>query len=451
MNRKAYEVNFDGLVGPTHNYSGLSYGNIASMQNQERESNPMEAALQGLEKMRFLMQMGLKQGILPPHERPHIPTLIRLGFYGTDAEVLEAAYKKEPHLLQACSSSAAMWAANAATVTPSSDSTDDYVHFTPANLIFNLHRSIEPDFTGTILQKIFDDPNYFKHHRSLPAVGEFTDEGAANHTRLCQSYGSKGIHLFVFGRYANQALQSAPIHFPGRQTFEASRAIARLHNISNECVLFCQQHPKAIDAGVFHNDVAAVGNCNLFLYHESAFVDTPSLIMDLKKKIAEHCRIDLLPIAVSEERVPLKEAVNSYLFNSQIVSSGSSQMVMIAPTECQQVSCVKSLLDDIAANPENPITEIHYMNLRESMRNGGGPACLRLRVVLTESECEAAHPEFFLTEALYNALKTWICKHYRDKLHPKDLADPLLLLEIRTALDELTKILNVGSIYSFQR
>ena len=27
----AYEVNFDGLVGPTHNYAGLSYGNVASL------------------------------------------------------------------------------------------------------------------------------------------------------------------------------------------------------------------------------------------------------------------------------------------------------------------------------------------------------------------------------------------------------------------------------------
>ncbi|MGA8031441.1 MAG: N-succinylarginine dihydrolase, partial [Casimicrobiaceae bacterium] len=44
-------MNFDGIPGPTHNYSGLAQGNLAAERNAQQVSNPREAALQGLEKM----------------------------------------------------------------------------------------------------------------------------------------------------------------------------------------------------------------------------------------------------------------------------------------------------------------------------------------------------------------------------------------------------------------
>ena len=50
----AREFNFDGLVGPSHNYAGLSFGNVASFSNVKSASNPKQAALQGLAKMRAL-------------------------------------------------------------------------------------------------------------------------------------------------------------------------------------------------------------------------------------------------------------------------------------------------------------------------------------------------------------------------------------------------------------
>ena len=74
------ETNFDGLVGPTHSYAGLSYGNVASARNQGAAGNPRKAALQGLAKMEAVAALGLVQGVLPPHERPHVPTLRALGF-----------------------------------------------------------------------------------------------------------------------------------------------------------------------------------------------------------------------------------------------------------------------------------------------------------------------------------------------------------------------------------
>ena len=132
---EAYEVDFEGLVGPTHNYSGLSYGNVASMQNQASTSNPKKAALQGLEKMQYLSSIGIKQAILPPHERPHLPTLRALGYDGSDGYIVEMAYKEDPDLLYNCSSASAMWTANAATFSPSIDCVDKRAHFTAANLV----------------------------------------------------------------------------------------------------------------------------------------------------------------------------------------------------------------------------------------------------------------------------------------------------------------------------
>src|SRR5262249_41246840 len=102
------------------------------------------------------------------------------------------------------------------------------------------------------------------------------------------------------------------------------------------------------------------------------------------------------------------------------------------------------------SNAQIPIKSIHYLDLHESMANGGGPACLRLRIVLTESELKSINPHVILSDFLYEKLVQWIEKHFRETLNPKDLADPDLLKESRQALDELTQILRIGSVYSFQ-
>lgn len=446
----AYEVNFDGIVGPTHNYSGLSYGNIASQQNQFSVSNPREAALQGLEKMKFLSGLGLIQGVLPPHERPHIPTLRAMGYNGTDSGIVKAAFSHLPEIFIGLSSAAYMWAANAATVCPSADSIDQRVQFTPANLSSHFHRSIEPGTTEKALKIIFKDPLYFKHHAPLPAGYFFSDEGAANHSRFCKDYGLPGVQLFVFGRYSFQRNPVAPAIFPARQAYESSDAISRLHQLYPERVIFAQQHPAAIDAGAFHNDVVAVGNGNVFLFHEKAFIGKESLIEEIKRKFATTCEAEVIFIEVKESQIPLKEAVSTYLFNSQIVNLPQGGMCLLAPIECQENDRVRHFFDEMVQIPDNPISQIHFINLRQSMRNGGGPACLRLRVVLNQKELEAVHPHIFLDDRLYQKLHQWINKHYRDRLEIKDLGDSQLLLESQKALDELTKILQLGSFYHFQ-
>lgn len=451
MTSQAYEVNFDGIVGPTHNYSGLSYGNIASVHNVHADSNPKAAALQGLEKMKYLVDMGLKQAVLPPHERPHIPTLKALGFMGKDADILAVASQKSPQILAACASAAAMWTANAATICPSSDSIDRHVHMTPANLSAKFHRSIETEFTSSVLKKIFRDPLYFHHHPCLPPGNFFADEGAANHTRFCKKYDGIGIQLFVFGRYAFRDNPLAPVIFPARQTFEASQAIIRNHQIYPERVILAQQNPAAIDSGVFHNDVISVGNQNVFIYHEASFVGTQQVIAEIKQKVATHCDTEMIFIEIPEKLVTLSEAVDSYFFNSQLLTLPDNSMALIAPVECQEMPSLQKAIEQILTNRENPITQLHYLNVRESMRNGGGPACLRLRVSLNEQELNSVHPDIFLTDKLYKKLTVWINKHYRDRLKPQDLADPHLLIEVREALEELTKILDLGPIYPFQK
>lgn len=447
---EAFEVNFDGLVGPTHNYSGLSYGNLPSMKSQNTISNPREAALQGLNKMKFLADMGLKQGIFPPHERPYLPMLKILGFTGSHKHIVEQTLKNFPELYEACCSAAPMWVANAATVCPSIDSADRHVHFTPANLSNKFHRSFEWETTAKILKAIFANPHFFVHHAALPAGPNFSDEGAANHTRFCSKYGNPGVQLFVFGKSSFHPSALEPVKFPARQTQEASQSITRLHQLYADQFVLAQQNPAAIDAGVFHNDVISVGNQHLFFYHENAFVGTEDIVRQLQLKVRQICDQELHLIKVPAQRIPFQLAVQSYLFNSQIVTLPDQTMKLIAPLECQQIPEVEQFLNELIQTPANPIASIDYLNLKESMQNGGGPACLRLRVVLNESELAAVNPAVFMTERLYERLTEWIQKHYRTHLTSKDLADPKLIEEAQTALNELTKILNLGPIYSFQ-
>jgi succinylarginine dihydrolase len=440
----AHEINFDGLVGPTHNYAGLAFGNVASMANRALASHPKQAALQGLAKMKFLADLGIKQAVLPPHERPHLPTLRRLGFSGSDGEILEQVQRTDPALLAAVSSSSSMWAANAATVSPSADCADGRVHFTPANLVSHFHRSIEPATTTRILRAIFADESRFAVHGPLPATPYLGDEGAANHSRLGRAFAEPGVEVFAFGRVASDASYVQPKRFPARQTLEAAQAIARLHQLEPGRVVYIQQNPDAIDAGAFHNDVVSVANLNVMLYHERAYAAPAAW-----EQVVAACPHDqgwYVPA-----KFPLADAIASYVFNSQLVTlPDGSSMALIAPEECRGFPLVMEYLQSIVEQ-QGPVKAIHFVDVRQSMQNGGGPACLRLRVVLTDQEMRSMSANVMLTNELYERLRVWIEKHYRDTLKPEDLRDPKLLAEGRGALDELSQILKLGSIYDFQR
>ncbi|NNJ16799.1 N-succinylarginine dihydrolase [Pseudomonas putida CSV86] len=445
---KSFEVNFDGLVGPTHNYGGLSYGNVASQSNSQQGSNPREAARQGLAKMKALADMGFKQGVLAPQERPDVAALRRLGFSGSDAEVIQRAAKDAMPLLVASCSASSMWVANAATVSPSADTADGRVHFTAANLNCKYHRSIEHPTTSRVLGAMFANQQYFAHHAALPAVAQFGDEGAANHTRFCRAYGEPGVEFFVFGRSAFDTRYPAPQKYPARQTLEASQAVARLHGLSDDGVVYAQQNPAVIDQGVFHNDVIAVGNGEVLFYHEDAFLETERVLAELRDKLARRGG-NFKAICVPRAQVTVEDAVRSYLFNSQLLSRDDGSMLLVVPEECRNNERVWAYLNSLASQG-GTISEVRVFDLKQSMQNGGGPACLRLRVALNETELAAVNPGVIMTAPLYDTLTQWVDRHYRDRLVENDLADPQLLVECRTALDELTHILKLGSVYPFQ-
>ncbi|HUH92373.1 MAG TPA: N-succinylarginine dihydrolase [Casimicrobiaceae bacterium] len=442
----ATEVNFDGLPGPTHNYSGLAEGNLASEAHKRRTSNPREAALQGLAKMKALADRGYAQAVLPPHERPDLATLRRLGFAGNDRAVLAAAAKTAPQTLAACSSAAAMWVANAATVSPSTDTFDGRVHFTPANLVSHFHRSLETATTTRVLRAIFADERRFAVHDALPAAMQLGDEGAANHMRFAAEPGAPGVELFVYGRRGLDAGAAGPRRFPARQTLEASEAVARRHGLAPARVLFARQHPDAIDAGAFHNDVVAVGTGTTFFCHERAFVDQPATLAALAERVGSN----FTALVVPERDVSLERTVATYLFNGQLLARAGGGLLLVAPAECRDDACVAALLGRLASSG-GPIREVLTFDLRQSMQNGGGPACLRLRVVLNDEERAAIRARVWLDDALHRQLVEWVGRHYRDRLAAADLADPALLEESRTALDELSRMLGLGSVYPFQR
>ncbi|OHU88124.1 MULTISPECIES: N-succinylarginine dihydrolase [Pseudoalteromonas] len=447
-NEPSVEVNFDGLVGPTHNYAGLSYGNVASLNNADAISNPKQAALQGLAKMKAMHDMGLKQGIFAPHARPDIDALRRLGFSGNDKQVLNKAAKESPILLRSVYSASSMWTANAATVSPSKDTVDGKVHFTSANLNNKFHRSLEPTTTTNLLKAMFTSNAFFTHHSHLPEQPFFGDEGAANHTRLCDNHSDKGLEVFVYGASSLNNSVKGPVKYPARQTLEASEAIARLHGIKDSHALFIQQNPDVIDQGVFHNDVIAVGNENVLLCHEQAFINQVQSIKQIKHAYLGEKPLHIIEVPTNE--VSVQDAVGSYLFNSQLVTLPDGSMMLVAPEECKNNTSVSRYIERMLSE-SNPVNTVKFFDLRQSMQNGGGPACLRLRVALTQDELNAVNPQVIMSDEKFAALITWVDRHYRDRLSDADLADPQLLQESHAALDELTKILALGSVYQFQR
>ncbi len=438
------EYNFDGVVGPTHNHAGMAPGNLASQAHEGEVSSPRQAALQGLAKMRFLASLGVPQAVLPPQPRPSLRTLRALGFTGTDEAVVTRAAKEAEPLLRACSSAAAMWTANACTTAPSEDTADGRVHFTPANLTAMFHRSIEADTTHAVLAKIFSDVRHFTVHAPLPGGAHFADEGAANHSRL-QVAGRPAVHLFGWGRSSYRP-SPLPQRFPARQTREASETLARLHQLSPVACLFPQQAPAGIDAGAFHSDVLVVGNENVLLLHALAFVDVPGLLQQLGEKLGPSFRA----VVATEAELPVAEAVAAYPFNSQLVTLPDGGMAIVAPKESEDSPAARAFLQRVVAE-DNPVQAVHYLDVRESMHNGGGPACLRQRIRLTDAEADAVPARVFYDEALDVDLSSWVRRHYRDRLVPEDLRDPALARESMAALDELTRLLRLGSVYDFQK
>ncbi len=412
------EINFDGIVGPSHNYAGLSLGNLASSRNAGTESSPRKAALEGIAKMRTCLDLGLTQGILLPHDRPNEGWLGGLGTAIADA----------PGELRASAMSAsAMWAANAATVSPGPDTADGRCHLTVANLMTMPHRSHE--WPGTLAQLClaFADSANFAVHEPVPAP--FGDEGAANHMRLCADHGEPGIEVFVHGRHSGA--------FPARQHAEASTAVARLHRLGPGSVLFAEQSGEAIAAGAFHNDVVAVAHLNVLFAHEQAFADPASLYGALRKRLSSFHLIEVPASAVG-----LEDAIATYLFNAQLVSLPEGGMGLILPVEARENVRVWGWLQDMARG-NGVVRRLIPVDLKQSMANGGGPACLRLRVVADPATID---PRFLVDHARLDRIADVVTSLWPERMAPGDLARPALWAELRAAREALLAALDLGAL-----
>jgi len=405
------EVNFDGLIGPSHNYAGLSFGNVASARNAGEVSNPRQAALQGVAKMRRMVELGLPQGLLLPHDRPYVPFLRDLGFEGTDQAVCAAAWAEAPVLFANVFSASPMWTANAATVSPAPDTADGRCHFSAANLSTMLHRSIEAAETARQLRLAFPDGRYFAVHDALPA--RLGDEGAANVMRLAARHSDTGLELFVYGAADGGK-------FPARQNRLAGEAVARRHGLSSRGQLHIQQSRVAIEAGAFHNDVVAVANENVLFAHEQAFEAHDEVYAAIRERISS---VEI--IEAPADRVSLADAVGSYLFNSQLVTLGDGEMALIVPSECRENLAVWEWLNQAVVG-RTAIRKIEVVEVRESMRNGGGPACLRLRVAVSDAALAAIDRRFMVDHMVCDRLDRLIEAMWPDRIAADDLSDPAL-------------------------
>ncbi|MDB5691559.1 MAG: N-succinylarginine dihydrolase [Alphaproteobacteria bacterium] len=411
------EINFDGIIGPSHNYAGLSLGNVASATSKGNVSHPRAAALEGLAKMRHNLRLGLNQGLFVPQRRPDRAWLAALG---TDAEGAPAA------LRPAAFSASSMWAANAATISPASDCADGRCHLTVANLQTMAHRSHEWPETLAQLRLAFADRTHFAVHPPVPGFG---DEGAANHMRLAPRHDAPGVEIFVYGRRGGA--------YPVRQHEEASRAVARLHRLDPARILFAAQSEEAVAAGAFHNDVVAVANENVLFAHEQAFEDAPGLYAELRRLVPE---VEI--VEVPAKAVSLDDAIGSYLFNAQLVSLVDGTMALILPEEARETPSVWRWLEEMVAG-NGPIRRLFVVDVRQSMANGGGPACLRLRVV---AEPEAIDPRFLADEAKIDRLAGIVEATWPERIAPEDLREPDMWRRMETARATLLEALDLSEL-----
>lgn len=427
MDDALVELQVDGLPGPTHHFGGLSAGNLASLAHAGFSSRPRAAARQGLAKMRQVMALGVPQAWLPPLPRPDLDLLRGAGLRGSDAEVLRAA-TMDPHLLHLATSSAFMWSANCATVIPAMDSSDGRCHVVAANLVAMSHRAREGLPRAAQLRTLFANVDDLVVHDPLPALADLGDEGDANHSRVW-SPGAPAVHLFVHGRTGGERQTT---RLPARQTREAGTAIARLACLPDAQVMHLRQHPAAIDAGAFHNDVVMVGDGARVLLHAEAWVDQSTALTELRRRVP-----GLQVAEIASADLTLAEAVASYLFNSQLLTTPAG-VVLVAPAQAGEGragAVVQRLIND------GFITRAVFLDLGESMANGGGPACLRLRLPLKAQALVQLAPGMLLDAARITALEGWVERHYRETLTRADLADPLLLEEWRMAQAELPHLI----------
>lgn len=323
-----------------------------------------------------------------------------------------------------------MWMANAGTCSSRTDTLDGKGRIVIANLTASLHRGQESEERHLQLRYLFQDLDQFEVVQALPSVHPLRDEGAANAMRFWNPKNNRGMYVFVFGEGYSQAknvshpeiARMLPKVHPSRQTALASQLVARRLGIGDTRSLFVQQLPKAIDAGVFHNDVIATSHEDFLLVHECAYVDQPNSLDRMADIFRKQCHGTLRTLVITEKELSLSEAVATYLFNSQIVTRKDGSWLMLCPVECQESPTASQVLKRIQRE-EPRIGAIEFVSLRESMANGGGPACLRLRTYASEQEIDELPARTRIQDESLSFLEGVIASEYPETVQLEDFLD----------------------------
>jgi succinylarginine dihydrolase len=165
----------------------------------------------------------------------------------------------------------------------------------------------------------------------------------------------------------------------------------------------------------------AVANEQLLFTHEQAFADKDAFYADLRAALP--C-VDIIEVPASA--VSLSDAIKSYLFNAQLVTLPDGGMALILPTEARDTPSVWTWLEQMIAS-NGPIRQLVPVDVRQSMANGGGPACLRLRVVADPADID---PRFLVDEAELDGIATIVSQYWPESIAPQDLSDTRLIARI---------------------
>jgi len=422
------QLNISELPGPTFMYSGLSADNVASLNNKHLAANPLKFALLSLQRMRLLLEEGVHQVIFPPHRRPDLQALGYCGFTGDMGHMIGSADKFSRGYLESLLAASSVWTANAATVTPSADSEDGKVHITTANLNSHFHRSIEASQTHAKLARVFADDNFFALHQALPSHNRFSDEGAANHMRFHVEGENRGLNVFVYGNDPDN-----PGYMQGRQSLWASKAICQLHALSSTQVWLQKQSKEAISRGIFHNDIISMNSHDLLVFHQQAYENHESLIEKLTA-------LGICCVEIKAEEFSLEHALKTYFFNSEFIKGKDGSQVLVMSEKCQHDAKVHAQLERIQTAYNKEIKTI-YVDLDDSLKNGGGPACLRLRVQLNQEQFSAIPSKFLLTQNKLNALQEVVTRFYRESLSYEDVFTETFQLSLQPVYSRLEQVL----------
>jgi succinylarginine dihydrolase len=247
--------------------------------------------------------------------------------------------------------------------------------------------------------------------------------------RLAPAHDQPGFEIFVYG------VSGGP--FPARQHLEASKAVARLNRLDPKRTFFAQQSEEAIAAGAFHNDVVAVANERVLLAHEQAFADKGALIAACEREVSGFEYVE-----VPAADVPLADAIRSYLFNAQLVTPPDGQPTLIVPSEARETPTVWRWIErHVAGN--GPIRRVEVVDVRQSMANGGGPACLRLRVVADPGTID---PRFLADEPKLDRIAEVIRREWPEQIHHQELQRPALIADIERARAALLDALDLSEL-----